>query len=83
MSPLFYDAWLHVWSDAGNCRVFISPAPQAYTPTPYNNIAIPNAAQRWYGLHLRIINKRSYFTVKLLPSFRVNHFNNAVDVLSL
>lgn len=35
-----------------------------------------------YG-HLRIINKKSYFTVKFLLSFRVNHFNNAVDVPSL
>ena len=63
--------------------MLISQAQHKHAPTPYNNIAIPNAAQRWYGLHLRIINKRSYFTVKLLPSFRVNLFNNAVDVLSL
>lgn len=59
-------------------EVLISQAQHKHAPQHLINMAMSIASQGLHGLYLRIINKKSYFTVKLLLSFRVNHFNNAV-----
>lgn len=58
--------------------MLISQAQHKHAPQHLINMAMSIASQGLHGLYLRIINKKSYFTVKLLLSFRVNHFNNAV-----